>query len=130
MDANEKINLVKKGSIDFIGEKELKELFGKKKKITAYIGRAPTGSLHLGHIVPLSKIFDFEKAGIKTKILIADIHAALDDQKAPWDSIKKRAEFTKKCIELALPWKEKPEFITGSSFQLTEKYQLDIMRMS
>lgn len=130
MDVAEKIDLVKKGSIDFIGEQELKGLFEENKKIIAYIGRAPTGSLHLGHVVPLSKIFDFAKAGIKTKILIADIHAALDDQKAPWESIKKRAEFTKKCIELALPWKEKPEFVIGSSFQLSEKYQLDLMKMS
>jgi tyrosyl-tRNA synthetase len=130
MDIDGKINLIKKDSIDIIGENELRKLFEENKNISCYIGRAPTGSLHLGHIVPLSKIFDFQKAGVKAKILIADLHAALDDQKAPWDQIEKRAKFTKKCIELSLPWKEKPEFIIGSSYQLSEKYQLDIMKMS
>jgi tyrosyl-tRNA synthetase len=130
MNVNEKINLVKKDSMDFIGEEELKKLFESKKQVSVYWGRAPTGALHLGHAISLSKLFDLQKAGIKTKILIADIHAALDDQKAPWDQISKRANFTKKCIELALPWKEKPEFVIGSTFQLSEKYQLDIMKMS
>ncbi len=130
MNIDEKIALIQKGSIDFIGIDELRKSFTEKKNVSVYWGRAPTGALHLGHAISLSKLFDLQKTGIKVKILIADIHAALDDQKAPWDQISKRAEFTKKCIELALPWKEKPEFVIGSSYQLSEKYQLDVMKMS
>ncbi len=130
MNITKKMELIKKNTVEIIGEEELKNKLKNKKKITAYIGRAPTGALHLGHIIPLIKVFDFQKTGIKTKILIADIHAAMDDLKAPWEEIDKRAEFTQKCIELALPWKKKPSFITGSDFQLTEEYQLDVLKMS
>ena len=130
MDVNERLSLIKNNVIDLIGGDELKEKIKSGKTINAYWGRAPTGSLHMGHAISLSKIFDFNKAGIKSKILIADIHAALDDQKAPWDMIGKRTDFTKKCIELALPWKEKPEFVIGSSFQLLKDYQLDVLKMS
>ncbi len=130
MNVDEKLSLIKRNVIDLIGEDELINKLKSKKKLTAYNGRAPTGALHLGHIIPLSKIFDLQKAGIKTKILIADIHAALDDLKAPWEQISLRAKFTRKCIELALPWKKKPEFVVGSSFQLTKEYQMDIFKIS
>ncbi|MBN1923253.1 MAG: tyrosine--tRNA ligase [Nanoarchaeota archaeon] len=129
MKIEEKLELVKKNTIDSMGLEELKTKL-ESKKVSAYIGRAPTGSLHLGHIIPLSKVFDFQKAGIKTKILIADIHAALDDLKAPWEQIGLRTEFTKKCIELSLPWVEKPEFVTGSDYQLSKNYQMDIFKIS
>ncbi len=130
MDVNEKLSIIKNNVVEIIGESELKELLRKNKRISAYHGRAPTGSLHMGHITPLIKVFDFDRVGIKSKILIADIHAALDDLKAPWEDIDKRARFTQKCIELALPWKKKPEFVLGSSFQLTKEYQLDTLKIS
>ncbi|MBD3312764.1 tyrosine--tRNA ligase [archaeon] len=130
MNVQEKIDLITSNTIDVIGKDELEKKLSEKKKLTAYIGRAPTGSLHLGHIIPLSKVFDLQKAGVKTKILIADIHAALDDLKAPWEQIKQRSEFTQKCIELSLPWNKKPEFVTGSSFQLSKDYQLDLLKIS
>jgi len=130
MNVDEKIELIKNNSVDIMGEDVLRQKFESKKSMSAYIGRAPTGSLHLGHIIPLSKVFDFQKAGVKTKILIADIHASLDDLKAPWEQIDKRAKFTKKCIELALPWTEKPELVIGSSYQLSEAYQMDVLKVS
>ncbi len=130
MEIDERIALVKRNSVEIIGENELRERMLQSKKISAYIGRAPTGALHLGHIVPLSKIFDFGKAGIRSKILIADLHAALDDLKAPWEQIDLRAKFTKKCLELALPWKTMPEFVFGSSYQKSKEYIMDIYKMS
>jgi len=130
MNVDGRIKLIKNNTIDVMGEAELRKKLSAKKQLIAYHGRAPTGSLHMGHVIPLSKVFDFNKAGVKTKILIADIHAALDDLKAPWEQIDLRAKFTKKCIELALPWDSKPEFIVGSSFQLSEKYQMDIFKIS
>lgn len=130
MNVAEKIRLIKKNTVDIIGEAELRNKLEAKKNLVAYNGRAPTGALHLGHIIPLSKVFDFQKAGVKTKILIADIHAALDDLKAPWEQIGLRTKFTKKCIELALPWKVKPELVVGSSFQLSKKYQMDVLKTS
>jgi len=126
----DRLNLIKRNTAEIITEKELEELLLKKKYITAYYGTAPTGPVHIGHLATLIKVFDFSEAGIKTKILIADLHAALDDLKSPWSEINKRAEYYKKCIELALPWRKKPRFILGSDFQLNYEYMLDVLKLS
>ncbi len=130
MDAEERFNLIKRGTVEIVEETELREALKTKKDLSMYIGRAPTGPLHIGHIVALSKLLDFQKAGVKTKILIADVHAALDDLKAPWEALDARSEYTQRCIELALPWIKKPEFIRGSSYQLKREYVLDVLKLS
>ncbi len=130
MNVIDRFNLVKQNTIEILTEDELKELFKSKKNPTAYWGIAPTGPVHMGYLATLGKIFDFSKAGIKTKIMIADIHAALDDLKTPWESIKKRREYVKKCIELAIPWKEKQEFVFGSDFELNREYQADTLKLA
>jgi len=129
MNAVDRFNLIKQNTVEILTDDELRNLL-KQKKIFAYWGVAPTGPFHIGYLTALTKIFDFEKAGIKTKILIADIHAALDDLKTPWDKIDERAKYYKKCIELSIPWKEKPLFVFGSEFQLDRNYQLDVLKLS
>src|SRR3989344_4459413 len=125
----DKFELVARNAEEIVTVNELKALL-KKNNAQAYYGIAPTGPVHIGHFATLSKIFDLMNAGIKTKILIADIHSALDDLKTPWSEIDKRANYYRKCIELAFPWKEKPEFILGSDFQLSAEYQLDVMKIA
>jgi tyrosyl-tRNA synthetase len=130
MNLKERLRIIKRNTAEIITEQQLEELLFKKKHITAYYGTAPTGPVHIGHLATLIKVFDFCEAGIKTKILIADLHAALDDLKSPWSEINKRAEYYKKCIEFALPWRKRPHFILGSDFQLNYNYMLDILKLS
>ncbi len=130
MDMHKKIELIKRNSQEILTERELKEAFQKKKQLSAYYGTAPTGLYHMGYLVPLGKLFDFDNAGIKNRVLIADIHAALDDLKTSWDKIDFVGNYYQKCIELSFPWDKKPEFVRGSSFQLTKKYQLDVLKLS
>ncbi|MCD6576172.1 MAG: tyrosine--tRNA ligase [Nanoarchaeota archaeon] len=130
MELIDKFNLVKQNTVEILTEDELKELLESKKNPTAYWGIAPTGPVHMGYLATMGKIFDFMKAGIKTKILIADIHAALDDLKAPWGEIEKRREYVKKCLELAIPWEKKPEFVFGSDYELSREYQADVLKMA
>ncbi len=130
MDVKKRAELIKRGSEDIITEEDLLRLVKEKKQIKAYWGTAPTGPFHMGHLASLGKIFDMQKAGVKTKILLADIHAALDDLKAPWDQIKERAKYYQKCIELSFPWDENPEFVIGSSFQLDKNYMLDVFKIA
>jgi|SRR3989344_4025602 len=125
-----KLELIKRNTEEIITEENLKEKIKNKKQLSAYYGTAPTGLYHMGYLVPLSKLFDFNKAGVKNKVLIANIHAALDDLKTPWERIDLVADYYKKCIELSFPWDKKPEFILGSDFQLTKKYQLDLLKLS
>jgi len=46
MNVDEKIELIKNNSVDIMGEDVLRQKFESKKSMSAYIGRAPTGSLH------------------------------------------------------------------------------------
>src|SRR3989339_2073929 len=103
MTPEERFSLVKKNTEEILTENELRERLGSGNKLSAYYGTAPTGPFHIAYLIPLSKVFDLSKAGITTKILIADIHASMDDLKTPWDEVNKRAEYYKKCIELAFP---------------------------
>src|SRR3989344_5866245 len=130
MDLNKKIELIKRNAIEILTEEDLKKKLTKSKQLSAYYGTAPTSLYHMAYLVPLSKLFDFDKVGIKNKVLIANIHAALDDLKTPWKKIDFVGDYYQKCIQLSFPWSKKPEFVKGSSFQLTKEYQLDILKLS
>ena len=130
MDVEERLELIKRNTLEIITVEELKSLLNEGKPLSVYIGRAPTGSIHLGHLVALGKLFDFEKAGVHPKILIADLHAALDDLKSKWEDLDKRVDYTKKCIELAFDWERTPEFVRGSDFELSQTYVSDLLKLS
>lgn len=130
MDLEAKMHLVKRNAVELLGEDELREKLGGKKGVSAYLGRATTGPLHLGHVISTSKLLDLQKAGIKTILLLADIHAALDDQKAKWDELDARVEYTKKCLELSFAWETLPKFVRGSDYQLNRDYVLDALKMA
>ncbi len=130
MDTGRKLILVKRNTAEILTEDHLRQKFESKKRLFAYYGTAPTGLYHMGYLVPLSKLFDFNKAGISNKVLIADIHASLDDLKTQWEEVDAVADYYKKCIELSFPWDKKPEFVFGSSFQLNKNYQADVLKLS
>lgn len=125
-----RIELIKRNTVEILTEEDLKVLLSEGKELSSYYGTAPTGPYHTGYLIPLGKLFDFSKAGIKNKILIADIHASLDDLKAYWDRTEKIGDFYEKCIELSFPWETKPKFTRGSSFQLKADYMLDVLKLS
>lgn len=130
MDVNKRFELITRNTVEVLTEEDLKNKLNSKKQLSAYLGIATTGPFHMGYLIPLGKLFDFSKAGIKNKILIADVHAVLDDQKSKWEELDKKAIYYQKCIELTFPWENKPSFVKGSSFQLTKNYQLDVLKMS
>lgn len=125
-------DLIKRGTDEIIGEDELKDLLKKKKKISIYWGTAPTGRPHVGYFIPGLKISDFLKAGCEVIILLADIHAALDN--TPWDILEKRYKYYEKVIPLMIKAMgantKNLKFVKGSSFQLKEKYFLDLLKLS
>lgn len=77
------------------------------------------------------KIAEFLRAGANVKILLADIHAFLDNLKAPIELVKLRADYYKRVIvELMNALKvpvEKLEFVYGSSYQISAPYQTDLL---
>jgi len=96
-------------------------------------GTAPTGRPHCGYFVAMLKIAEFLKAGCRVKILLADIHAFLDNLKAPIELVKYRAQYYKlivtnllKAVGVSI---DRLEFVLGSSYQLTSAYQMDLLRL-
>ncbi len=130
LSVEEKIGLVTRNTVDVLTVDDLRALFESTPHPRAYFGTAPTGPFHIGYLIPLTKIYDFERAGISTKVLLADLHAVLDDQKTKWDEMEVKAEYYGLCIKHALKWSKPPEMVRGSSFQIDSSYFKDVLRMS
>jgi tyrosyl-tRNA synthetase len=119
MDLESKIELVEKGVLEIVTLEELKEKI-KNQDMTAYIGYEPSGKIHLGHAITVQKMLDLQKAGFKIKILLADLHAYLND-KGSLEEIKEISKYNIRCFR-ALGLSDETEFILGSSFQTQVEY--------
>ena len=127
-----RFELITRNLQEVIGEEELKALLRSKKEVVVYSGTTPTGSPHVSYFVPFLKLGDFLRAGLIVKILIADLHGALDS--VPWEILAKRQKYYEEVIPemiraLGVDTK-KLEFVRGSSFQLKPKYFEDTLRVS
>ena len=134
MDLEQKLNLIKRNTEEILTEEELAELLKTKKEPVVYLGYAPTGRPHIGYMIPAMKIKDFVNAGLKVKILLADLHAHLDNAKSPLELLEKRVEFYKqefsKLYEVLGADISKIEFVKGSDYQLSKEYSLDVYRLA
>ncbi len=132
LSVDEKYELITRNLEEVIGGDELKELLKTKKEVSVYWGTMPTGSPHVSYLYPLSKVGDFLKAGLRVKILLADLHAALDG--VPWEVLDKRQKYYKALIpemlkSLGIDVK-KLEFVEGSKIQLEPSYFKDLLKLS
>src|SRR6056297_1335310 len=132
MDINEKLKLIKRNTAEIIGEEDLDNLLKEKKAPVCYLGTAPTGVPHVGYFVWGLKVADLLRAGFKVKILLADLHAALDN--TPWEILEYRYEFYSKIIPLMISAMgadvSKLEFVKGSDFELKKDYIMDLYKLS
>jgi tyrosyl-tRNA synthetase len=74
------------------------------------------------------------KAGCEVTVLLADLHAFLDNMKAPLEVVNHRAKYYELVVKSILrsinvPI-EKLKFVVGSSYQLSPEYTMDIFRLS
>ena len=126
LSVEEKLELIKRNTVEIVSEADLIKLLGEKKKPVIYCGYEPNGPLHLGHFVTITKLMDFAKVGFQVKILLADVHAFLN-RKGTEDEIKKEVDNWRKTIKaIGLD----AEVVLGSSFQFEKEYQLDVMRLA
>lgn len=121
------LNLVKRNVQEIITEGELNELVKEKRKLTTYCGYEASGPVHLGTMVAAQKQIDFQNAGLKVKVLLADLHTFLN-RKGDEKFIQEQVEFWKNSF-IALGLK-KAEFVLGSEFQLEENYVKDVLSLS
>ena len=133
MDTADRLELATRHTLEVIKEEELETLFDEGTP-SAYIGYAPTGEMHIGHYTTMRKLADFIEAGIDVTVLIADLHAHLDDEKSPFDLLDARSEYYQEAIEgmieAAGADPEQITFTRGMDFQLDEEYTLEMYRMA
>ena len=132
MDAEKRFELITRNLQEVLGADELKEMLKSKKEVSLYWGTMPTGAPHVSYLYPFLKIADFLQAGLRVKILIADLHAALDN--VPWEVLDKRQAYYEALIPIMLESvgvnTKKLEFVKGSKMQLKPEYFKDILRLS
>jgi tyrosyl-tRNA synthetase len=132
MTPEERYELITRNLQEVIGEDELKEKLKSKKEFSVYWGTMPTGSISIAYFFPMLKIADLLKAGCRVKILIADLHAALDS--VPWEDLEKRYKYYKGAVETILKTIGVPlsklEFVKGSELQLSKDFLYDLLKMS
>ncbi|KAK2504906.1 hypothetical protein MC885_016773 [Smutsia gigantea] len=129
----EKLHLITRNLQEVLGEEKLKEIL-KERELKVYWGTATTGKPHVAYFVPMSKIADFLKAGCEVTVLFADLHAYLDNMKAPWELLELRTSYYENVIKamlesIGVPL-EKLQFIKGTDYQLSKEYTLDVYRLS
>lgn len=128
----QRLELITRNLQEVIKQDELVELIKTKKEISLYWGTMPTGSISIAYFFPMLKVADFLRAGLRVKILLADLHAALAG--VPWDILEKRYAYYEKAIITILKTIDvdikKLEFVKGSEIQLKEEYFHDLLKLT
>lgn len=130
---DEKFKLITRNLQEVLGEERLKTILA-ERDLRVYWGTATTGRPHIAYFVPMAKIADFLHAGCEVTILFADLHAFLDNMKAPWDLLAHRTVYYERVIKsmlksIGVPL-EKLKFVRGTDYQLSREYTLDVYRLS
>jgi len=132
MDVKNRFELIKRNTQEIVGEEDLKKLLKEKKNPSVYLGTAITGRPHVGYFVWVLKLGDFLKAGFKVKVLLADLHGALDG--TSWEALEKRYDYYASVIPLMFKAigvdTKNLEFVKGSEFQLKPEYMYDVLQMA
>jgi len=129
----EKKSIIFRNLQEVLGEDRIDEIL-KTRDLKIYWGTATTGKPHIAYFVPMSKVADFLSAGCEVTILFADLHAYLDNMKAPWELLKLRTEYYEHVIKAMLTSigvsTDKLRFVRGTDYQLSKEYTLDVYRLS
>lgn len=133
MSKAEKKALIVRNLQEVLGDDRIDKVLA-ERDLKIYWGTATTGKPHIAYFVAMSKIADFLNAGCEVTVLFADLHAYLDNMKAPWELLKLRTEYYEHSIKamlesLGVPL-DKLKFIRGTDYQLSKEYTMDVYRLS
>ncbi len=125
----DKLALITRNTEEIVTKEELEALVNSKYHPSAYVGYEPSGKVHMGHVLTVNKLLDLQQAGFNITVLLADVHAYLNE-KGTMDEVRKIAEYNKRCF-IALGLDEKrTDFVLGSSYQLEPDYMLDVLKLA
>jgi len=105
------------------------------RQLKGYWGTAPTGRPHIAYLFPILHISRLVKAGVKMTILVADYHAALDNNKTEWEALHSRTEYyitvVRELLRLTGVDPEDVRFVKGTDHQRgNPAYLDDLLRLS
>jgi len=123
----DKLELIRRNTLEIIEEKDLEKLLkGKKPKV--YCGYETSGQVHIGAMVTVQKLLDFQQAGFEVIVLFADVHTLLN-RKGSEKWIKDMSDYWKHCfIALGLD-PNKTKFVLGSEFQMKKEFFHDVLTL-
>lgn len=125
----DRLELVTRNAEEIVTIDELKALMENKQHPRAYVGYETSGKVHLGHMLTANKLLDLQNAGFDIVVLLADLHAFLNE-KGTLEEVRKIADYNRDCfIALGLD-PERTEFAYGTEYQLKPDYMLKILRMA
>ena len=131
--SEQKYDLIVKDLQECHGTDVLKKII-EKRPLYIYWGTAPTGRIHIGYFVPLLSLANMLKAGCQVTILIADLHALLDNLKSNEKQVEQRSLYYKTMIEEMLKVLNVDTslvtFVKGTSYQLDTKFTFDVHRLN
>jgi tyrosyl-tRNA synthetase len=125
----DRLELVLRNVEEIVTLEELKALLEVKRRPRAYVGYEPSGKIHMGHMLTANKLLDLQQAGFDVVVLLADLHAYLNE-KGSMKEVMEIAEYNKECfIALGLD-PSRTEFVYGSDYQLEPDYVIKILKMA
>ena len=108
---------------------ELKALLERAVRPRAYVGYETSGKVHLGHMLTANKLLDLQKSGFDVVVLLADLHAFLNE-KGSLEEVRKIADYNRDCFMALGLDPERTEFVYGTDYQLKPDYMLKILQMA
>ncbi|QRV95505.1 tryptophanyl-tRNA synthetase [Ceratobasidium sp. AG-Ba] len=131
--AEARFNIITRDLNEVLGGDIIKSILDEGRNPKCYWGTATTGRPHIGYFVPLMKIADFLQAGVEVLFVTTDLHAFLDNLKAPVELVAHRVNYYSHLLKaiftsLGVPL-ERLKFVVGSSYQLSKEYNMDNYRL-
>lgn len=135
LDPQEQFELITKNLQEVLNPQIIKHVLEEEKRpLKLYWGTAPTGRPHCGYFVPMTKLAHFLKAGCEVTVLLADLHAFLDNMKAPLEVVEYRTKYYGFVVKSILKSINVPvdnlKFVVGSSYQKSPEYIMDVFKLS
>lgn len=116
--------LISRNVVEVVTSEELTALLSENKNPSVYCGFEVSGPVHVGTLVAVTKLKDFMDAGLKVKVLLADIHTKLNRK-----DVDLRAMITYWRESFKAFGLDKAEYVLGSSFQFKEEYIQDVLEI-
>jgi tyrosyl-tRNA synthetase len=129
MKPDDRYELITRNAEEVVTDEEVRGIADNPEGKRAYVGYEPSGVLHIGHMLTANKLIDLQEAGMEVVILLADVHAYLNE-KGTFDEIQETAERMREGFVAFGLDEEKTEFVLGSEFQLDDDYTLDVHSLS